>query len=155
MSNKQSNLFIIYDDYAEMLVITKNKTLKVKIDIEDISKIKELGKWHAIKDETLHKTSYYICHRKIGQKCFKLHRFIMNCPQDKEIDHINHDTLDNRKSNLRICSRFENQQNLRSKATEQTGVYYRETRGYWVANISKDCKRYYKEFKTKEEAIQW
>lgn len=37
-----------------------------------------------------------------------LHRYIMNCPEEKIIDHINHNTLDNRKSNLRICNNYEN-----------------------------------------------
>lgn len=37
-----------------------------------------------------------------------LHRYIMNCSEEKIIDHINHNTLDNRKSNLRICNNYEN-----------------------------------------------
>lgn len=40
-----------------------------------------------------------------------LHRFIMNCPDDMQVDHINNDPLDNRKSNLRICTNNENQFN--------------------------------------------
>jgi len=50
---------------------------------------------------------------------------------------------------------------LRSKKTEQTGVFFRKRiqRGklkeFWVANITKNKKRYSKDFKTKEEAIKW
>lgn len=90
----------------------------------------------------------------MGKGVYKLHRFITNCPREKVVDHINHNTLDNRKANLKICTRFENQQNLRSKSTEQTGVYKR-ARGNWCANISKDSKRYSKEFKDKNSAIKW
>lgn len=35
------------------------------------------------------------------RRCIRLHRWIMNCPKHLEVDHINHNTLDNRKCNLR------------------------------------------------------
>lgn len=44
---------------------------------------------------------------------FLMHRQIMGYPIDMEIDHINGDKLDNRKLNLRICSRAENDRNSR------------------------------------------
>lgn len=149
---KKYNLFVIQKEYSIMLVKHKDLILEVKIDTEDIEKVREVGAWHAIYDKTLQTPNYYICNRRGETK--KLHRLIMDCPRDKVVDHINHDTLDNRKQNLRICTVFENQQNLRSKRTGQTGVYYR-TRGIWCANITKDKNRYYKEFKSKEEAIKW
>ena len=156
--NKQENEFIEKDNITIMLVKYKTQTLEVYIDKEDKEKIKNIGKWHAILDKTLHTPSFYIANRYnnkiMGKGVYKLHRFITNCPREKVVDHINHNTLDNRKANLKICTHFENQQNLRSKSTEQTGVYQR-ARGNWCANISKDCKRYSKEFKDKNSAIKW
>ncbi len=48
--------------------------------------------------------------KKSGQKPkrFYMHRVILNTPDGMETDHINGDKLDNRKSNLRICTRLEN-----------------------------------------------
>lgn len=43
----------------------------------------------------------------------QLHRFIMDAPQHLLVDHINHDGLDNRKSNLRLCTKSQNCQNRR------------------------------------------
>lgn len=148
-------------DYAVLEVVRKGIIIDVLVDIEDVEKIRSIGSWHAILDKTLQTPSYYIAHRynnKVkGSGVIKLHRFLTNCPVDKVVDHINHNTCDNRKINLKVCSRFENQQNLRSKSTEQTGVSkrVRNNREIWTANITKNHKRYSKEFKNIENAIEW
>ena len=76
-----------------------------------------------------------------------LHRFIMNCPEGMEVDHINHNKLDNRKKNLRICTRSENGKNLRKTPGHGTsqfkGVQYspkastmiKERSKPWLAGI--------------------
>lgn len=48
----------------------------------------------------------------IGGKCVPMHRFILNAPKGVEVDHINHDTLDNRKCNLRLVTKSQNMQNM-------------------------------------------
>jgi len=50
-----------------------------------------------------------------------IHRIIMNCPPDKQIDHINHNPLDNRRENLRICTRRENALNRGRPKNSSTG----------------------------------
>lgn len=52
-----------------------------------------------------------------------LHRWIMDCPKDKVVDHISHNTLNNSKNNLRICDHSENNFNrLASNPNSKTAI---------------------------------
>lgn len=55
-------------------------------------------------------------------KVYPLHRMIMNNPINKIIDHINHNGLDNRISNLRVCSHSENMQH-RKVGVKGSSIY--------------------------------
>jgi len=60
------------------------------------------------------------------------------------VDHINGNTLDNRKNNLRICSRTENSRNTKlskNNSTGYKGVTYYKRDGKYVAKITVDRKR--------------
>lgn len=67
-----------------------------------------------------------------------LHRFILNAPKNKQIDHINGNGLDNRKSNLRLCTPQENARNRTKQKNNKSGlkgVSFDKTRNKWVARI--------------------
>lgn len=50
-----------------------------------------------------------------------MHRIIMNAPHGMEVDHINHDTLDNQRHNLRLCTHNENAYNNLRKTKSYSG----------------------------------
>lgn len=52
-----------------------------------------------------------------------LHRFIMDAKENQYIDHINHNTLDNRKDNLRVLSNKENLTNRNGKNNNNKSGY--------------------------------
>jgi hypothetical protein len=91
-------------------------------------------------------------------------RVLMNPTKEKEIDHINHDTLDNRKINLRIVDKKQNAFNRKTYSTNKLGFkgVYSMNPNVWktkpfVASIQVEGKRihlgYYKT--AKEAAIAY
>lgn len=68
-----------------------------------------------------------------------MHRQILGLrPGDPEhVDHANRDGLDNRRMNLRICTRSQNLGNVggRGGSSKYKGVQFRKYRGNWTARI--------------------
>lgn len=72
------------------------------------------------------------------------HRLVLGNPDGFVIDHVNRDTLDNRKSNLRVCQPRDNSHNMKMFSTNSsghTGVYRK--RDKYVAEIIVDYKKIY------------
>jgi hypothetical protein len=73
-----------------------------------------------------------------------MHRLIMRPMQGAEVDHIDHDGLNNRRSNLRICEHKQNLKNLKrrraGKSSPYKGVSFEKQTGRWKAQISVDGK---------------
>lgn len=84
-----------------------------KVDKDDFDKISNT-KWYLTKRHSIESRRW--------NKLVKLHRVIMNAPQDFDVDHVNWDILDNRKSNLRLCTKTENMRNTK-KRKWTTSIY--------------------------------
>lgn len=72
-----------------------------------------------------------------------MHRVILGAPSGLQTDHKNHDTLDNRKQNLRTCTASQNQANQQKTRGEAKfkGAYYHKKCKKWVAQIQFHNKR--------------
>jgi hypothetical protein len=129
------------------------------IDVSDRHLVEGL-RWHfmggyAMRDVTIQGKTLWV----------RLHRLVLGL-EDIEcrvrtpgtlVDHINHDTLDNRRSNLRPCSHSENMRNRRVNKTNRCG-YKGVTitrHGNYLARISDGDRRLcLGTYKTAEEAAR-
>lgn len=101
-----------------------------------------LWKWHYSAGMAVHNGPKA---RGRQPKCL-MHRLIMDAPAGMVIDHINHDTLDNRRCNLRICTHAENIRNgLRPKNNTSgfKGVFWERCANRWRARATLDGQSYH------------
>lgn len=75
-------------------------------------------KWYYIKNGYAVRSDYSMGH---PGKQVKMHRQLMKEPQGMEIDHKNTDRLDNRRSNLRVVTKNQNQQNANTPKNSRSG----------------------------------
>jgi hypothetical protein len=119
------------------------------IDLEDLDRIKGYNWCINCKSGRF---QYVIT--KHGKRKIKLHRLILDEPEGMFVDHINHDTLDNRRCNLRLVTNGQNMQNSIRVRTEK-GVSFHKRIEKFQAYISLNKKRIYLGYyKEPEDAIQ-
>lgn len=99
---------------------------------------------------------------KINGRRVLMHRFVLEAPAGRQIDHVNGYRLDNRRANLRFSTQGENTQNQcaqargrsRFKGVVWSGDWHRGQRP-WVARIKADGRRLLVGyFLTEEEAAR-
>lgn len=73
-----------------------------------------------------------------------MHTYLLKTPSGKIIDHINHNTSDNRRCNLRIISQRQNTMNCslsKNNSSGHTGVSYLKSCNKWRAYITVNRKQ--------------
>jgi hypothetical protein len=115
-----------FPQMPQMIIIkSKGKEVEVLIDPDDY--------------ETVSKYKWFIKHNnyvytQVNRKTVHLHRLIINAPKGLEVDHINRNPLDNRKQNLRLCTKSQN--NMNKEGIRGVSKF----RDKWRARIKKDGK---------------
>lgn len=112
---------------------------EVLVDADDFDRL-TAWKWHLVR-----------CRRESGLRVFNakgryLHTVVMDAPKGMVVDHIYHRTLDNRKSQLRVCTTRDNNVNRRprgGKASRFKGVYRSERTGKWFVHAGPRGGRVY------------
>ncbi|MDH4202121.1 MAG: AP2 domain-containing protein [Phycisphaerae bacterium] len=98
----------------------------------------------ATEDRTGEQETFYAVRKERG-RTIRMHREIMGAGPEQVVDHINHDGLDNRRCNLRVCRHAENvrnQRGQRGRSSRYKGVS-RDRRGKWRAQIWYNGQHFY------------
>ena len=135
------NTFKIKGDVTLMYDLKGNCTL---IDTEDVEDVK---KFYWYKHPVTH---YWISYSHYSE--IRLHRFIMNCPNNCIVDHIEHNLDDHRKSKLLICGYSVNNSN-RNYMTPHKNIHI-TSNGKFEVVISINSKLHrFGRYETLDEAI--
>ncbi len=128
-------------------LIPLTRGLFALVDAEDYAQLSRF-QWFA---EGGPRTYYAV--RKENGKSIKMHRQILNAPDNLVVDHIDHNGLNNRKSNLRLATFTQNCQNQRriSHGTSKyKGVHWNKRLKKWAAQITCDKKTHHLGYFTNE-----
>lgn len=145
---KKYNKYDLSGEYG--IGYTSNTNREFYFDLEDYDKIKNYC-WceHKL-------TNGYTALETVNPITKKIIRFHYLLGK-KDSDHINRNPLDNRKSNLRECTKRGNSINhsiRKDNTSGTTGVYWNKTTSMWYAGISRKGKMHFsKGFIDKQKAI--
>ena len=117
------------NDEVRYIPLTKGKFAIV--DAADYERLNRY-KWCAMKGGA----KLYAC-RTTGRRTILMHRFLMNPPKGMVVDHIDGNGLNNRRSNLRICTHQQNMCNTRpkGKGSRYKGVCWDKNRKQWIVVV--------------------
>ena len=130
-----------------------NQIVPVFVDVEDVERVAAY-QWRISKK----RNKYYVVTSPKGKQQY-LHSFVLGkkAPEGYEIDHIDSNSLNNCKNNLRIVSRNQNIRNVNVRIDNQIGirgVSYDKRSSKYTVDASYDKQRFYfKQWKTLEEAV--
>lgn len=96
-------------------------------------------KWHSSVQEDGRVYAVRMVRKPNGADLLRMHRVILDLSvgDPQHVDHINRNTLDNRRSNLRPCNAIQNQGNRKHQggSSQYKGVHWLSSRKRWRAVI--------------------
>ena len=123
---------------ARRIPLTRGKFALV--DAEDYYRLAKFN-WHAM----LGRTTTYAARRASG-KAIKMHRVIMDAPEGLVVDHIDHNGLNNTRTNLRLCTAAQNCRNVllnNGSTSRYKGVCWNKNLKKWSAATRFNTKTYH------------
>ncbi len=136
-----------------MKEIPLTQGLVTVVDDEDYGFLMQ-WRWYAAKSGQ----TYYAVRHMIGgtRRLVRMHRLIVDPSCDLEVDHFDGNGLNNQRSNLRIVTRRQNNQNVHRKTSSRyPGVCWNGYSGQWKAQIQVDGKnKHVGYFSTELEAFE-
>jgi len=137
-----TEIYITQRDLTEHIVL---------IDTKKLRKLMDFGhRWHVQWHDD---TQTYYAHCTVyrgtieGKPTYEnvtMQTVLFECDVFEMLDHINHNTLDNREQNIRKSLRHQNLKNRKSKNSNNTSGYRNVSwiRGYWRVQLQIDGKNH-------------
>lgn len=118
--------------------ISLTRGLVAIVDFDDYERCAQ-HRWSARTDHNWTNYAQRWCGEKKGSQ--SMHQFVMGkAPHGMEIDHIDHNGLNNRKNNLRFVTHRQNKQNKKTGSSAYPGVSWHKRDKRWQAHIRIDGK---------------
>lgn len=117
--------------------------METEVDEQEYPALSQFG-WIAATSN--YGVAYVVRRCKVRHTNVSMHREIIGAAKGQHVDHVNGNTLDNRRSNLRIVTQQENNKNKKrylNNVSGVTGVSWNKQMKMWVARISVDRKDKY------------
>ena len=148
------NAYLELDDCYELVINYKDTTVSSYIDKEDKSSVekyvwrvtKKKNKYYVVTGQSKNNTQLYLHNLLMGRTDHNL---------GIEVDHIDCNSLNNRRSNLRLVTRAENIHNTSARIDNKIGIRGVSKAGNnYIVDFSFDKHRFYfKRWNTLEEAV--
>ena len=128
--------------FSVWIPLSQNKM--VIVDSDDAARVKAFD-WYAHES----RGKFYAARQTRvdlnKQKRVFLHKWLIDAPDDMLVDHINGDSLDCRRSNLRLCTQAQNVRNVplyKNSTSGYKGVSQVVSTGRWMAYVNFDGERH-------------
>ena len=149
-----TNAWTVYDSYAVCNVNNNGVIISFYIDADDYQEVSKYV-WRISKK----RRKYYVITGSAKKRTgIYLHEMLCHKNEDEEIDHIDGNSLNNRKSNLRAVSRQENIDNQRATRIDNSigirGISFDKRSRKYTVDFNYHNKRFYtRPWDTLEEAV--
>lgn len=125
---------------GEIAIVPLTRGYSAIIDAADVPVVSGRN-WSALVSKR--REVVYAC-RVQDRKMILMHRAIIGAVTGEEVDHCNGDGLNNRRNNLRLCTRSQNNCNSRTRSDNRSGLkgaLFETRSGKWRAEISVNGRR--------------
>lgn len=160
------NKYVTKGDVTTVFIERRNGDVyEVLVDTEDLSLLIDFGGSWCVdlpyNHKDLSRKPYAIKNAPKeggGREYVKMHRLLTSAPKGMVVDHINGNTLDNRKTNLKVTDLYGNAQNILEPSINnkcgELNVYYNSYDRVWAASIMRNGKSIRAKRKRFEDAVE-
>lgn len=147
---------IIYPPGPSLAYVPLTQGMFARIDTDDIALVSPFNWYAAWHPGTRSFYAYTNQRVSSGFRTLNMHRLVLGLPEGVDVDHVAHETLDNRRPLLRISTHQQNCFNQRAPKHSRSGLkgaQWDAQSGRWRSSIRVDGKtKHIGRFNTAEEA---